>query len=225
LVRKGVQPNLRPRVTIRTIRSKTCTTPTRRRKEPKRCRTKSRSRSALRSSSLQPPPPRAPPVLVHRPQMTRSLPSATSSPRCYKPEAAARARTANISISATVRLGRPSPPRAARPRESSCQRSTGLTCRCHDDLRCLRPKRPSPRQTLREGPTRAVSGGLAVSNRWHYCASCRKRIGMTGGLSASSRGGRERRRFQEAQSSRSARLEGWAAPWFETPRTEAAESG
>ena len=26
-------------------------------------------------------------------------------------------------------------------------------------------------------------------------------------------------RFRETQSSRSARLEGWAAPWFETPRT------
>jgi hypothetical protein len=25
--------------------------------------------------------------------------------------------------------------------------------------------------------------------------------------------------FRETRSSRSARLEGWAAPWFETPRT------
>jgi hypothetical protein len=32
-------------------------------------------------------------------------------------------------------------------------------------------------------------------------------------------------RFPETQASRSARLEGWAAPWFETPRTRLRNPG
>ena len=32
-------------------------------------------------------------------------------------------------------------------------------------------------------------------------------------------------RFRETQSLRSARLEGWAAPWFETPRTRLRDLG
>src|SRR5262249_23178970 len=84
-----------------------------------RCRTRSPLRSALRSWS---PPPRRPRVRVPRARRSKTSPqSRPSAARCLCPckvDAAPTARTASISISATVRSGRHSRPRATRPPES-----------------------------------------------------------------------------------------------------------